>query len=312
MSKELRIGLIALVAGGLLYYGFNYLKGINVFSNTNRYFVEYDNTDGLTIGSAIKINGVQVGRVSSVLFQPETSDVLVELNLQGNIELGDATIAELAADGFLGSKAIILNRKTDKGLLTSGDYLIPTVDKGLSEILEQAQPITDNIQVTLRRVNEILLGMEGFGEELKSMVENLDKVLVNVNGVLEENDGKIAGTFSKVDSLVTNLNAAVVPMNQIMRNFESLSDSLKNSELKATIATTNSLLININSTLDSLTNAKGSIGKLISNDSLYQNLNKTVVDLDKLLIHFNQYPRDFMKPLGRKHNKLEGLKVENE
>ncbi len=308
MSKELRIGLIALIAGALLYYGFNYLKGTDVFANTNRYFVEYGNTDGLVVGSAVKINGVQVGRVSNVLFQPETNDVLVEIDLQGNVQLGDSTIAELASDGLLGGKAIVLNRKTHKAILEPGAYLIPRVDKGLSEILEQAQPITDNIQITIRRINEILLGMEGFGESLTSAVRNMDTVLVDVRGILEQNDAKIARAFDQLDSLVQNVNGAIKPLNSTMKNMEALSDSLKNSELKATIATSNELLKNVNNTLDSLTNNQGTIGKLISNDSLYQNLNKALVDLDKLLIHFNQYPRDFMKPLGRKHKKLEGLK----
>lgn len=310
MSKELRIGLIALIAGALLYYGFNYLKGTDVFANTNRYFVEYGNTDGLVVGSAVKINGVQVGRVSNVLFQPQTNDVLVEIDLQGNVQLGDSTIAELASDGLLGGKAIVLNRKTHEAILEPGAYLIPRVDKGLSEILEQAQPITDNIQITIRRINEILLGMEGFGESLTSAVRNMDTVLVDVRGILEQNDAKIARAFDQLDSLVQNVNGAIKPLNATMKNMEALSDSLKNSELKATIATSNELLKNVNNTLDSLTNNQGTIGKLISNDSLYQNLNKALVDLDKLLIHFNQYPRDFMKPLGRKHKKLEGLKDE--
>lgn len=310
MSKELRIGLIALISGALLYYGFNYLKGTDVFANTNRYFVEYPNTDGLAIGSAIKINGVQVGRVSSVVFQPDKNNVLVELDLQGNIELGDSTIAELASDGLLGGKAIILNRKTHQAILEPGDYLIPVVDKGLSEILEQAQPITDNIQITIRRINEILLGMEGFGESLTHAVQNMDTVLVDVRHILEQNDSKIDSAFSKIDGMVGKIDASLEPLGIALDNMAAVSDSLKNSELKATIATSNKLLKNVNMTLDSITNSSGTIGQLISNDSLYQNLNKALVDLDKLLIHFNQYPRDFMKPLGRKHSKLEGLKDE--
>lgn len=307
MSKELRIGLVALIAGALLYYGFNYLKGTDVFANTNRYYVEYANTDGLVVGSSVKINGVQVGRVSSVSFQPEKNNVLVEVNLQANIELGDSTVADLANDGLLGGKAIVLKRKTVNGLLEAGDYLIPEVDKSL---FDQAQPTLDNIQVTITRVNSILEGMQGFGDDLKLTFKRLDTVLLGVNRVLTENDQKIDSAFTRMDDMIAGINESLVPLNATLENMQAVSDSLKNSELKATIATSNELLKNVNKTLDSLTNEKGTVGKLIANDSLYQNLNQVLVDLDKLLIHFNNYPRDFMKPLGRKHKKLEGLEEE--
>lgn len=310
MSKEFRVGLIALVAGVLLYYGFNYLKGTDVLSNTNRYYVVYEQINGLAPGSAINIKGVQVGRVSNIDFHQAEQEIIVEMDLQGDIKLGDSTVAELSSAGFLGGELIILHEKSIKGYFEPGDTLIANVDEGLSEILESAKPITDNLQITIRRINEILLGMEGFGESLKSVMGNLDTVLVEVKVIMSENDQKISGTFSKIDTLITNLNGAITPMGVAIRNLETVTDSLKNAELKATIDNTNALLIKLNSTLDSLTNNQGTLGKLMAEDSLYQNLNKAMIDLDKLLIHFNNYPRDFMKPLGRKHKKLEGLKEE--
>jgi phospholipid/cholesterol/gamma-HCH transport system substrate-binding protein len=308
VSKEFRIGLIAIVAGVLLYYGFNYLKGTDIFANTNRFYVEYDNTDGLTEGSIVKTKGVQIGRVSNVLFQPEKGNVLVELSIQENIQLGDSTIAELTADGLLGGKAIIIYRKTHKTTLEPGSQLIAKVDKGLSEMLESAKPITDNIQVTIRLINEILLGMQGSGEKFNSAVGNMDTVLMDIRYVLEQNDNKVEQAISKIDTIITDLGKAIKPLEATMQNLEVFSDSLKSTEFKATVASTNQLLQNINQTLDSLKNENGTIGRLMTDDSLYNTLNKTLLDLDKLIIHFNNYPKDFMGPLGRKHKKLEGLK----
>ena len=308
MSKEFRIGLIALVAGVLLYYGFNYLSGTNVFAKTNRYYVKYDHISGLAPGSAVNIKGVQVGRVNAIRFDQPNHEIIVTLDLEGDIILGDSTVAELSSAGFLGGEIIILQEKTNGGTFTPGDTLIAKVDKGLSEILESAQPITDNLQITIRRINEILLGMEGFGESLTSAVSNMDTVLVDVRGILEHNDNKIDYAFNKLDTIFLELSEAIKPLNETLKNMEAISDSLKNSEMKATIANSNKMLEKVNMTLDSLTNSKGTIGKLMSEDSLYQNLNKTLVDLDKLLIHFNEYPKDFMGPLGRKNKKLKGVK----
>jgi phospholipid/cholesterol/gamma-HCH transport system substrate-binding protein len=308
VSKEFRIGLIALIAGGLLYYGFNYLKGTDIFANTNRFYVEYENTDGLTVGSIIKIKGVQVGRVSEVLFQPEKGNVLVELDLQGNIQVGDSTIAELTNDGFFGGKAIILYRKKHKEMLDPGAYLTPQVDKGIAEMIESARPITDNIQVTIREINEILLGMKGFGEKLNSAVGNMDTLVLSFRYLIEANDDKINRSFNKVDSILIDLSKGLKPLEATMKNLEVASDSLKNVDFNETIQSTNELLANLNVTLDSLQNANGTLGKLMSEDSLYNNLNRTLMNLDKLIIHFNNYPKDFMGPLGKKHKKLEGLK----
>ena len=308
MSKEFRIGLIALIAGGLLYYGFNYLKGTDIFANTNRFYVEYENTDGLTVGSIIKIKGVQVGRVSDVTFQPGKGNVLVELDLQGNIQVGDSTVAELTNDGFFGGKAIILYRKEHKGILEPGAYLIPKVDKGIAEMIESAKPITDNIQVTIRQINEILLGMEGFGQSLNSAVGNMDTLMQSFRYLVDKNDTKINRSFNKLDTILIDLSKAIKPLQATMKNLEIATDSLKNVDFNETISTTNTLLANLNATLDSLQNANGTLGKLMAEDSLYTNLNKALVDLDKLIIHFNNYPKDFMGPLGKKHKKLEGLK----
>lgn len=307
MTKEFRIGLIALIAGALLYYGFNYLKGTNVFTKTNRFYVSYDHINGLASGSAVYIQGVQVGRVNQLTFNQKEQTILVTLDIQSGIELGDSTIAELASAGFLGGELIILKEKRDKKALTPGDTLIAKFDERLSKLLESAEPIPENIQSLLLKISAAMEGMDGFGKKISSAIQNMDTVLVLTKNILLENDSKVNSSLSKIDTLITNLNKVITPMGVTISNFESFSDSLKNAAFKATIASTNDLLQNLNSTIDSLKNNQGTLGRLMSDDSLYNNLNKTMVDLDKLLIHFNNYPKDFMGPLGRKNKKLKGI-----
>jgi phospholipid/cholesterol/gamma-HCH transport system substrate-binding protein len=308
VSKELKIGIIALVAGFLLYYGFNYLKGTDIFSNTNRFYVQYTHIEGLAVGSTIKMQGVQVGRVSNITFQQAQGNILVELNIQRTISLGDSTIAELTSDGLLGGKAIVLLDKTHRDKLEPGSMLIGQIDKGLSELLASAQPITDNLTITIRRINEILLGMEGSGEVIKQTLVDLDIMIREVNSIMKQNRAAINFTLESSAVTMKRVGDRVDQMGPILENMRVLSDSLKSTDFKATVQSTNDLLQNINSTLDSLKNANGTIGRLMMDDQLYENLNKTIVDLDKLIIHFNTYPKDFMAPLGRKPKKMEGGK----
>ena len=308
MSKEFRIGLIALVAGVLLYYGFNYLKGTNVLSKTNRFYVVYDHINGLAPGSPVNIKGVQVGRVNDLIFNQKGQSIIVALDIQGDIVLGDSTIAELSSAGFLGGELIILLEKEINGKFQSGDTLIPKFDRGLAALLDKAEPLTDNIQITVRKINQVLTGMEGLGDTLKVSFSKMNELISSVTQTLNDNKTQIDSSFSAINALTRQLSEDLAPLKPMLEDMAALSDSLSSADFKATITSTNSLLENLDSTLDSLKNEQGTIGKLMANDSLYNNLNQTMVDLDKLLIHFNNYPKDFMGPLGRKNKNLKGVK----
>jgi phospholipid/cholesterol/gamma-HCH transport system substrate-binding protein len=172
VSKEFKIGVIAVASAFIFYYGFNYLKGIDFFSSTSGYFVLYNNVDGLAKSNPVIINGLTVGKVSNIKLLQKTQNILVELQIEEDIILGDSTVAELADTDLLGSKAVILRVGPLDNPIESGDTLIPYVDPGLEAYLEDVQPIADNINVAIIRISEILQGMEGVGEEFKSTVAN--------------------------------------------------------------------------------------------------------------------------------------------
>ncbi|MEQ9307442.1 MAG: MlaD family protein, partial [Marinoscillum sp.] len=158
MSKEFKVGLIALVSGVLLYYGFNFLKGKDFFSPTNKYYVLYDNVDGLNKSNPVIVNGLAVGRVSRIrLLQSEDNQILVELDIDESITLGDSTVASLSNTDFLGSKGIVLTVGSLNNPIVPGDTLIPYQDRGLNEILASAEPVASNLNTTITRVNEILI-----------------------------------------------------------------------------------------------------------------------------------------------------------
>ena len=164
-AKEFKIGLIALAAGLTLYFGFSYLKGRDFLNNETSYYVVYPNVDGLTKSNPVVINGLTVGKVRNIqLLQDYNNQVIVELAINSEIILGDSTIAELSNADLLGSKAIVLKIGSIGIPLGPNDTLIALMDRGLAEYLDNVQPITDNLNVTIRRINEILLGLQGRAE----------------------------------------------------------------------------------------------------------------------------------------------------
>ncbi len=307
MSKEFRIGLIALVSGAILYYGFNYLKGTEFFSDNARYYAIYDNVDGLSKSDLVIVNGLSIGKVSDIrLLQEDNNKILVELTLNNDIQLGDSTVAELVDTDILGGKSIVLKIGEIVNPISPGDTLIAYIDRGLAEYLDNVQPITNNLEITISRINEILLGLQGSGEKVNKAIGELNITLSEVNDVIRTNKEELAKTLSASRRLIENVNTQVSRLEPILKKSDGLLDSLNNLKINETLSSVNKMVDQLTDLLQEIDNGEGTLGKLANNDSLYNNLNQLLVDLDKLTIHFNQYPKDFLKPLGRKHSKLVG------
>lgn len=306
MSKEFKVGVFALITGAILYIGFNYLKGIEFFSSTNKYYTLYDNVDGLNVSNPVIVNGFSVGRVSKIrILQNSGNKVLVELDVDENIMLSDSTKATLSNSDFLGSKAIVLDIGPASTIKNDGDTIIAAVDKGLAAILESAQPLTDNLGVTIGRINGILIGLEGAGEGIKQTIERLNKTLSNVNGLIAENRNSIKGILENFQELSKSLNSKINKLDPILNKTDSVLSKVNQLEIEKTLVSLDKILAELNKMTAGINAGKGSLGKMMNEDSLYNNLNKTLLDLDKLLIHFNENPKHFMSPLGKKKKKIE-------
>ncbi|HOO10252.1 MAG TPA: MlaD family protein, partial [Cyclobacteriaceae bacterium] len=124
MNKEVKVGLFVTIALALLYFGFNYLKGIDFLSSTNKFYAIYDNVDQLAVSNPVLVNGYAVGRVSNIrIVQGKENKVLVELEIDSDIIVGDSATAILNSD-FLGSKSILLNIGNKLKPLNPGDTIL--------------------------------------------------------------------------------------------------------------------------------------------------------------------------------------------
>ena len=312
MSKEFKVGLIALVSGVLLYYGFNFLKGIDFFSPTNRYFAIYDNVDGLVEGNPVIINGYSVGRVTDISLMKNQDSILVKFDINENILLNDSSVALLTSTDFLGTKGIVLTIGSSQNIIEGGDTLISYRDRGLEEILENATPVANNLNVTITRVNEILVGLKGSGEKINTTLDDLHRTFLNVNRIMESNESNIEQIATATKLLIRNLNQKIERLGPVIKKTDGVLDTLNSLELAQTLSHIDSVMITLNETMMLMKSENGSLGKLLHSDSLYHNVNTTMEDLQGLMHHFRNYPKDFVKPLGRKHKNLQGLDEKEE
>ncbi|MEP2023092.1 MAG: MlaD family protein [Reichenbachiella sp.] len=306
MSKEFKVGLFAIISGAILYLGFNYLKGKDFFSPTNKYYVLYKNIDGLNVSNPVIINGYAVGRVSSIgILQQKNNRIIVELDVDERVVLGDSTVAQLTNSDFLGSKAILLQIGDLSRPLKSGDTLKSDIDKGLAALFESAEPITSNLTVTIRRINEILLGMEGAGEDIKDVLKSLNTTLKGVNQFVRQNNANLKVTMTGVNTLLANVNDKVDMLEPVLANADSTLNMVQHLPIDSAINALNGTLAELTLIMEDINAGKGTVGKILKEDSLYNNLNQTILDLDQLLIHFDENPKHFMAPLGKSKKKIE-------
>jgi len=194
ISKEVKVGLFMAISLVLLYFGFNFLKGIDFFSSTHKYYAIYSNVGGLGLSNEVQINGVAVGRVSRIQVQQSKNRVLVEMEIDSDIIIGDSTTALLNSD-FLGTKSIQLNPGNNTRQLKPKDTVQSNVAKGiLNLIAESAAPVADNLEGTLRKLNTILDNLATNSAKLDVIFDEFQKTPRMLNKTL-------ANTNDKVDAL---------------------------------------------------------------------------------------------------------------
>jgi phospholipid/cholesterol/gamma-HCH transport system substrate-binding protein len=298
ISKEFKVGLLAIVAIVTLYFGFNFLKGIDLFKDTNNYYALYHNIDGLTVSNPVVINGLSVGRVSNIdILQDKGNIVSVEVNISSNIKLRKGTLARLVNTDFLGSKAIELMLSDTSTLYYSdGDTLTSRVDEGITEFLKQnAAPVADNIGTTITRINAILQNFQGNSEKINATLEHIEGITGKLNQNLPTMQDKIIWLLDSLNKNSQELSDVMTSLKPILANVGQITDSLKTLELSKTLEKTQITLDNLNANLASLKAGEGTMGKLMHDDSLYIYLSNTARDLDRLFVDLEANPGRYVQ-----------------
>jgi phospholipid/cholesterol/gamma-HCH transport system substrate-binding protein len=305
-NKEFKVGLFVAAGLALLYLGFNYLKGVDFFSSTNKYYAVYDNVDQLAASNPILVNGFAVGRVSKIrILQERQNKILVELDIDSDVILGDSSKAILNSD-FLGGKSIVLSIGRITKPLQPNDTVLAEVAKGMFDVIsETATPVADNVQTTLRKFNSIIDNLTKNSQQLELIFAKLIVTPDLINETLRTTNGKVEDLSGNFKDVAANLNGTLNELKPTLANFKTISDSLKQMQLNETIAKTQLTLSQLNETLSKLNKGDNTASKLMTEDSLYVNLNNLLMRLDTLATHFNDNPRHFLAPLGKSSKKID-------
>ena len=294
ISKELRVGIVVIISLGLFYYGFNYLKGSNIFKTGSFYYAEYPNVNGLSVDDPIFTKGFRVGKVSSTKLNMETGKILVQLQITNEeIKIPSNSEAIIASSGLLGGKEINLKLGDSQEYLeindtlssgTEGD-LIDSFTSSLEPFEKSAMDAVTSIDSVMKLVQSVL--NQKNRDALDHGLADLSITLSNLNSASAGLDNLIATEKGRLSNIITNLNT-------MSKNLSAFSDTLTDMEIKQTIAEANLALSNANGILTKINEGEGTMGQLVNNDTLYMNLESASKNLDKLMIDFQENPKRYV------------------
>ena len=295
ISKEAKVGILAIVTISMLYFGFSFLKGSDFFSTTDQYYVIYDNIGSLQPSNPIKLNGVPVGQVKSTeLLQERGNVVLVTLDINRNIILTKGTKAMLTSE-LLGGSALVLQIPTGAPRLKEGDTLTADSEKGIQALLqEKALPVVKNADSLIVSLNKIINQFDKTGYALNKLLTTTDQTALGINGMVEQNRQAIAATLANINALSSALIETEKGIKPILGNLQTTTDSLKALRLGETLAQANAAVATLQKSLTALEQGQGTAGKLLKDQALYDNLNRTIVSVNKLMTNFRQYPKRYV------------------
>ncbi len=307
ISKEVKVGLLALISGVILYLGFNFLKGSDFFSPNNNYYVVYDNIGGLTECNTVMFYGWAVGRVKKIeLLQNQGNKLRVTLDINKDVILTDSTAAVLASSSVLGGKAISLKIGPGNRVLQDEDTLIAATEKNLSEMInEKITPITENVDTALVNLNVLIKKFQAMSSNIDATLVNLRSTSSTLNSTLAQNQRAIRGIATNLNTLSASMNDPQTGVRPMLGKFNAFADTLSQMQLAQTVERTNRSMDNLIQMLSQINQGQGSLGKLTKNDSLYNNLNQFAADLDALVIDLKANPKRYVSisVFGRKDKK---------
>ncbi|MGA9637888.1 MlaD family protein, partial [Flavobacterium sp.] len=283
LSREIKTAILLIASILLFIWGYSFLKGKDLFSSYKTFFVEYENVEGLSSSAPVTLNGLVIGKINGITINHETGKLLVKLLIKTEFPITKTSAALIYEPGFIGGKQISIEPNfQDKELAVTGDRLIGGVRLGLTEKLTtELVPLQAKVMKLMENADQLITGVNNVLD--KKAQEDLKKSLAEMSQTMEEFHKASASMNSILDDNKTQIKGVVTNFNKISSNFSKISDSINKANLGKTIRNLNNTVVKVNGIMAGLESGRGTMGKLLKDDAMYTNFNKTSKELEVLL-----------------------------
>ena len=290
MRKEIKTGLFAVIVLAVALFMIEFLKGKDVFSRNNTYYIIYPSVEGLSISTGITVGGYAAGVISDIAYNRQTMDYTVSASVSREFDIPEDSFIEIYSSDILGTKKLRVKMGTSGVMASSGDTLRGCMETDmLSSVTGGLDSLMRSIGTTVESVN-LILNEENRAEfrlllkRLNSTAGNLEKI----SAMLQSKSPDIETLLSNLSSISATLDSAATAINGTAANAEAITASLKEADLTG-------MTDSIRSLAGRLQDPDGSIGKLMSSDSLYNALTALSNDLDSLVNNIRKDPKKYIK-----------------
>ena len=299
ISNETKIGALTAIAIALLILGFNFLKGKDLFEHSKKIYAVFKNVEGLENSNSVNIKGLQVGTVYAI--SPTDKDVdgiVVAISMKKDVNIPKNSVAIINA-GFISSANIIIKKGDATEYLNDGDTL-STQEKGniLSEVQSNISPVVERLSSTLESLDSLIRVVGGlFDPSVKnnfgSIIANLARSSASLQVILNEKTGALAHSLVHIDSFTSNLNRNNERINGTMANLEKTTNKLANAKIDETLKSAQDAMNSLKDAVNKINSTNGTLGLLVNDKKLYQNLESTTRSLNTLLDDVRVHPKRY-------------------
>ena len=309
ITRETQIGVVVVALLALAFWGINYLKQNDVFNERRTFYAVYNTVDGLTKDRLVFIHGMQVGRVVEVRFAGDgTGRIFVAFEMDNPFPISTQTTAKIVSQDLLGTKAIELILDDSPDVAQTGDTLKSAIELNLTEeVNKQVAPIKQKAEQLIGSIDTVMLYVQSLLNErtrdnisstfasINRSFETLENTVTLFDQILTNNEGAITGSMANLESITANLKANNEHLEEVMKNTAQLTDSLANMQLATTVNALSETVTQLNEVLNAVSTGEGSLGKLINDPAVYDNLNAATRELDELLYDIKMNPSRYVR-----------------
>lgn len=298
ISREVKTAILVLSGIALFIYLFTYLKGDDIFSRTNTYYTEFE-YNALSMSSPVTIKGNKIGKIEEIKYDFDTGRTRVSFSVTPDLKFSKNSTVRLYQDGLMGGNAISVIDANDGNIAKEGDFIKSEVKPGMISSLEKNfSDISEDLGITLRSADTLLTnfnkividesdnGLQKAIAELNSTLISFKTLSFSANNLIKENDKKIASVLDNFDKTAEEL---VI-----------LIKGLNDANLSQTVANLDEMVLKLNQLATGLAAGEGSIGKLLKDDALYNNLDSASKELQLLLLDIKLHPARYRRILSKR------------
>ena len=285
---------------GCLWGGIRFLSGIDIFSRNIPYYVAYPEINGIQTATPVTIQGVKVGTVTGIGFNPSVSrSVVLQLTVRRTFRIPSDSEARIYSDGLMGGKAVELELGKSAKYLQQGDTLFSEINKDFLEVAgsefeflkQRANDVINQLMITLGHINTLMADNK---DNLNATFTNIASISGNLNEVIAGEKNNVREIVQNLNELSKTLSSKSGQIDRIVTNVENFSDSLSKSKIPTMIAQATTTLESLNTTLEKVNHGDGTVGRFLNDQALYDELVDATANLSALLEDLKAHPSRYI------------------